>query len=992
MGTALAFILLTACTTASAVTAGADVPYGVGEWPEALGNHRAVLRVEKAADAVHVRIPWRRLDAQPELKDIQVVAAGETKPLANRVVLQCAAEFGELLFEAKRPGDYHVYYMPYHPKRQLGFGSEAYTKPEDTVDAKWRDKNVEKFQKSPGRLGHAEVVEIQARGEWNRLDPMEVPGTRAETEVLLAQHPQAAFLLFPEDRKNPIRMRDALPLKWIRDGVHTEFRGEAQRNEYFTFQLGLFAARQPLSELRVEFSDLTAAAGASIPASALRCFNMGGTDWTGRVFTKKVDVPQGQVQPLWIGVDVPEGAAPGEYAGSVAVRAADAEPVTVKMLLTVTSEVLGDRGDSDLWRHARLRWLDSTIGLDDEIVAPYIPLDIRGNRVACLNREVALGADGLPSGIRSGGNEVLAKPMSFSVVTDTGPVAWTASKGAPDFVRRTPGKAEWETDIAGDGFTAKVSCRMEFDGYLNFAIALTATGAARVQDVRLAVPMRREIATYMMGMGRKGGYRPESWDWHWDSTKHQDAVWLGDVTAGLQFKLKGPNYSWPLVNIHYKRKPLDIPDAWNNGGKGGCRMQAEGDAVVITAYSGPRALAAGETLQFNAGMLVTPVKPVDYAAHWATRYYHACKPVAEAAASGATVINIHQGNEINPYINYPFLKTDKMAAYAKEAHEAGMKLKIYYTLREISNHMAELWAVRSLGTEVFADGPGGGYSWLQEHLHTGYIPAWQEFLKDGGVDASIITQGLSRWHNYYLEGLDFLVRRAGIDGLYMDDIGFDREVMQRARKIMDRAKPGCLADLHSWNHFNDIAGFANCANLYMEHMPYIDSLWFGEGFDYNETPDYWLVEISGIPFGVMSEMLQDGGNPWRGMVYGMTTRFPYSGDPRPLWKLWDEFGIQDSLMIGYLDAACPVKTGQKDVLATVYRKKDATLVAVASWAKEPVAARLAIDWKALGLTGEEATLHAPEIEGFQSTADFAPDDAVPIAPGKGLLLVLSEKK
>ena len=56
----------------------------------------------------------------------------------------------------------------------------------------------------------------------------------------------------------------------------------------------------------------------------------------------------------------------------------------------------------------------------------------------------------------------------------------------------------------------------------------------------------------------------------------------------------------------------------------------------------------------------------------------------------------------------------------------------------------------------------------------------------------------------------------------------------------------------------------------MEHFPYINSLWFGEGYDYDETPDYWLVEISGIPFGLYGEMLKGGGNPWRGMLYGMT--------------------------------------------------------------------------------------------------------------------------
>ena len=53
--------------------------------------------------------------------------------------------------------------------------------------------------------------------------------------------------------------------------------------------------------------------------------------------------------------------------------------------------------------------------------------------------------------------------------------------------------------------------------------------------------------------------------------------------------------------------------------------------------------------------------------------------------------------------------------------------------------------------------------------------------------------------------------------------------------------------------------------IYMELLPYIDRLWLGEGFNANHAAwDFWLVEMSGLPFGLMGEMLQDGGNPWRG--------------------------------------------------------------------------------------------------------------------------------
>ncbi|WP_230675469.1 glycoside hydrolase domain-containing protein, partial [Bacteroides fragilis] len=60
---------------------------------------------------------------------------------------------------------------------------------------------------------------------------------------------------------------------------------------------------------------------------------------------------------------------------------------------------------------------------------------------------------------------------------------------------------------------------------------------------------------------------------------------------------------------------------------------------------------------------------------------------------------------------------------------------------------------------------------------------------------------------------------------------------------------------------------------------------FGEYFKYEKSPEYWLTDVSGIPFGMMSEMLQDGGNPYRGMLYGMTAREPMESVPSQLWKV-----------------------------------------------------------------------------------------------------------
>jgi hypothetical protein len=211
--------------------------------------------------------------------------------------------------------------------------------------------------------------------------------------------------------------------------------------------------------------------------------------------------------------------------------------------------------------------------------------------------------------------------------------------------------------------------------------------------------------------------------------------------------------------------------------------------------------------------------------------------------------------------------------------------------------------------------------------------------------------------------------------------------MKRLRRVLDRGRPDPLIDVHSANQYNPRDGYASSANLYLEHLPYTDRLWFGEYFDYDAAPDRWLVEMSGIPFGLLGEMLQDGGNPWRGMVYGMTARLAHGGDPRPLWREWDAFGITEATMLGYWSPRNPVATGRDDVLATTYLRDGRALVAVASWADEPVEMRLDIDWAAIGAASR--SVRAETIEGFQSAAEFT-DGSVPLEPGRGWLLRLGD--
>jgi hypothetical protein len=986
-----------------------EIHYSAATWePETLGNVRAVVRVTQMGPVVTVHIPWRRRDQDPGAKNI-IVTDNAGRRITNVTRLSISRAAGDIAFEpASGPGDYFVYYLPTSGAGQANYPKITYPPFAETADPAWLTQHLHPGPK-PGTyataaLPNAEVVEMQSSGDLDSFSPMELIATEEEVSRLLAAHAEP-FFLFPEDRRYPIRMTGDLPFRWIDPGPARPLHGQAARGEFYAFQVGVFAARQAVEIVDVRLTGLDGPGGRDVGAPSFRCINLGGIDSSGARFTKHVVVEKGKVQALWCGLQIPETLQPGEYRGRVTVMARNATDQSFfDIVIAVDQSAIKDAGDDEPWRHSRLRWLDSTLAQDDEVVRPYMPVTVKGLTLGVLGRKVVLGRFGMPERIESyfapqmtrlssSPRQILALPIALSIQGASGNfLGWRLTE-PPVFVKRTPGTVAWETKATSGALRMSTRGQMEFDGTIDYQVTITADRATPVDDVVLEIPVAGDVAKYMMGMGLKGGFRPATFTWKWDVQRNQDSAWIGDVNAGLQFSLRDERYVRPLNTNFYQLKPLVMPRSWDNGGKGGCRFalaearRPKPEPFLVECFSGPRAIAAGEVLHFDFRLLLTPFHTLDTRAQWTTRFFHAFKPLDEVAATGANTLNIHHANDINPYINYPFLRAPAMKAYIDDAHRRGYKVKIYYTVRELSNRAPEVFALRSLGDEVLIDGPGGGPSWLQEHLGGNYIAGWYvPALKD----AAIITSGVSRWHNYYVEGLNWLVRNVGIDGLYIDDVAFDRTTMKRVRKVLERGRPGPLIDLHSANQFNVRDGFANSANLYLEHFPYLDRLWFGEYFDYNSAPDFWMVEMAGIPFGLMGEMLQDGGNPWRGMIYGMTNRLPWTtnSDPRPLWRLWDEFGIQDTEMLGYWAPATPVKTDRADVLATTYTTRGKALVSIASWAKEPVTVTLQIDWKRLGLDPSRATITAPAVEKFQDARVFKVGEPIPVEPGKGWLLVL----
>ena len=128
---------------------------------------------------------------------------------------------------------------------------------------------------------------------------------------------------------------------------------------------------------------------------------------------------------------------------------------------------------------------------------------------------------------------------------------------------------------------------------------------------------------------------------------------------------------------------------------------------------------------------------------------------------------------------------------------------------------------------------------------------------------------------------------------------------------------------------------------FMQHMPYFSSLWFGEGFTYGRdygggcdgdcAAAHWFTEISGLAFGLFSEMLGGswGVNPWLGVPFAMTGRNPQAAeasdgqyhsatDPVPMYDFWDEFGLGNTSMCGWWQDTCAVTVQGDAVKLTTF--------------------------------------------------------------------------
>jgi len=933
---------------------------------------RIVFAVSRAGDVARGEAVWRRSSRSIRMKGLKLLSAATKEEIADARLLHYDQERVVIEFRpVAGPGVYHLYYGAaepafFEPSRSWLLAAETSVAPVA-----------------------AAAKRIEARCALDSFYPMETIALKSEVDDLLARFPCASYLVFPEDRDHPIKLNLEIPAHWARQGPRTEIELAADRNEYRVFELGIWACRQGAPDLTVTCTDLRSEHGV-IPGARIQCLTLESRSKAAYVRNPAgpFALPKVQVRALWFGVDIPEDAAGGAYTGAVTVQPAGLPATSVPIRLRISEAVVADQGDHELWRLSRLRWLDSSIGLSGGVYPPFAPLRIsqEGRAISTWGHTLALNACGLPERLTCGGEDILAAPITLT--GNCGGAQLALHDGAFEITQATDARVAWRGAANAGALKLAVDGWMEFDGCAVITLRLDAKDLCAVSDLALSVSWRRRHAELASGMGYRGR---RDGDRAWRKiARHAECftpdLWLGSVDAGLGWM------TWDTV-------------PWQDVSRVDAATVTENDdEVVLRLNLGAHDLGPAATWQMTFALRPTPVKPPD-PRHWDFRYLHRgggfepsdedtpqsylrdnCLRLDEVKSLGVKRLNLHDW--WGPAFNYPWQweGPDNLSRLTAEAHKRGILVKVYNSGRELSTLAPEFWALVYEGFRFpDADDPNPRLrfqdAWHENHLPDGLPPGWPRLHRDLGNEHTVGMANDKRTGNFYLEAMRYMTRHFGTDGAYWD--GADgstlahREMAKRLWTIFQETQPAATIDAHHGDTLLD-----SPITTYMLCLPFTDSIWHGEGFPYDAfDPWAWLVEISGVPFGVPSEMLSKEQYFARGMLFGIWPRMGWgAGTDRQqaLWRFFDRFGIKDARMCGWWQRPAAVVVDRPETLVTAFcHPSNGALLAIATWhpplavwLEQKLDVSLQLDRPAMGLppaalqttdvlTGEDVDIACP---------------------------------
>ncbi len=304
----------------------------------------------------------------------------------------------------------------------------------------------------------------------------------------------------------------------------------------------------------------------------------------------------------------------GEYQGIIRLLDADGK------------KVLSEKTADFVRKH--YPWERNTIGLSDEVIPPFSPVEVKGNNVSVWGRTYSVGGGGLPEQISAApptGNLGRIEPLLAA------PIRLELSQ-AGKTVTLKPGQATiagakhqaiCQGVMEGQDLTAEVMAVVEYDGWYQVQLLLRPRTPLNLDALDLVIQLRDAagdrwnppfpvdtLYVQRMGDGRYGNYFgaiPEKTGVHFQSTsllkyKRKTKDWksfvpityVGNGDRGLWF------FAWSDANWELKdEQPMLLVE----------RLADRSVRVRVRLLAGPVSVSGARKLQF--AFQAAPVKPND---------------------------------------------------------------------------------------------------------------------------------------------------------------------------------------------------------------------------------------------------------------------------------------------------------------------------------------------------------------------------------------------
>lgn len=720
--------------------------------------------------------------------------------------------------------------------------------------------------------------------------------------------------------------------------------------------------------------------------SACTCLNTQGCGADGVRIDKAYDIKPSCLQPVVLGMDLSQ-AKLQKYTTVLNIG-----PCKVNINVDVKdTPVFNDCADGNSFA-GRLKWLNSRLMRDKSVAKGFEPVVLDGAEMRFTGKTVKFATNGLFENANSyfdlsnNITEEVQKTLFFRPMEFI--VEGQKFKYARPRLETLENVAAIYAEGKSEAFQIVTSAVIGYEGAFDYTVKLKANKDAIVPSVNLNM----YFASHSLnaGLGLEGGaFRPV--EWKFNPAVNQDSMYIGDVNCGACVKLKANNYSRPLSGKNYALKPLVLPeDSWANYGAGTVSVYDSDEGAVFSANAGKFVVPKGAELTFRFEIRLTPFRPIRIKRQFAIRPYQPTFQseglLDDASERVCNYVNLISGGDFSPYTNNPFMNEKALKLFVSDAHNANIGVNLQYAPSPVSAHASDVDILRRLGDDVLIKTEDGrelaARKGFRGALHDGENP-----------DVVFAATPDGRMDNYFVEGVNYLVKECGIDGIYLSDGNICRDTVERVRRIFDR-KTGLagIIDLGIVNDFKGERGLSSALNNCTEILPFVDKVYARKGFDFSRERDYLLTEVSGLPYGVTAEAVA-GVNPVLAILFGMTVRYSAIKETKDedtcfeLHRVLDEFGIGDAIMKGFWDDTNPMTADKKDVSITTYINDGKMLAAIYNFGDTKVEFDIGVNpRKGFTSTGKKFVL--PSIKGLQKKKKYNLNSSLSLGKRSGMIIII----